>query len=143
MSYFLDLEDVRNLCFDYAKAHLSHDEPISIFEERYENQLETALFSPQKSFSGQMAYPELHQQAAVFFYEMIKLHPFVNGNKRVACVSLMVFLSLNGKWFKTDWLSLYKMAKNIAQSNAKMRNQVIVMLSEVFEKVIKNSPKNP
>lgn len=143
MSYFLELNDIKDLCFDYAKAHLSHDEPLSLFEDRYENQLETALFSPLKSFSGEMAYPELNQQAAVLFYEMIKLHPFVNGNKRVACVSLMVFLSLNDKWFQTDWLSLYKMAKSVAASNPKMRNQVIAMLSEVFEKAIGKSPKTP
>jgi death-on-curing protein len=140
MSYFLDVDDVKDICFDFAKAHLPFDEPFSLFEDRYENQLETALFSPQKSFGGKMVYPTLHQQAAVLFYEMIKLHPFVNGNKRVACVSLMVFLTLNEHWFTTDWFTLYTIAKNVAESDAKNRNRIIQFYADTFAQIIKKRP---
>ena len=138
MSYFLTIEDVKNICYDYAKAHLTHDEPFSLFEEQYEGMLETALFSPQKSFSGKMVYSTLPEQAAVLFYNMIKLHPFFNGNKRIACVSLLVFLAFNQKWISTDWQTLYKMAKDVASSDAKGNTETIKILIKFINATIKD-----
>ena len=130
MSYFLSEEDIKNICYEYAKAHLTYDEPIPSFGTKYADKLETALASPQKIISGKLIYPGLPEQTAVLFYEMIKLHPFMNGNKRIACVSLMAFLSLNGKWLKTDWQELYDIAVTVANSQTKNRSGILKLLNE-------------
>ena len=83
MSHFLTLEDIRDICYVYAKAHLTHDEPIPSFDTRYSEKLEAVLASPQTQIGGRFVYSSMSLQAAVLFYEMIKQHPFLNGNKRM------------------------------------------------------------
>lgn len=74
---FLTTDDVKDICFEYAKAHLAYDEPLPDFETRFSDKLESAIFAPQKSIGGKFMYAGVSQQAAVLFYEMIKLHPFM------------------------------------------------------------------
>lgn len=130
MSQFLTLDDVKIICFEYAKSHLAYSEPLPSFETRYEGVLETALHAPQQSAYGEMMHKTLPEQAAVLFYEMCKLHPFVNGNKRMACVSLFVFLALNEKWLPISWRELYDLALLVASSPAENRQGMLGLLTE-------------
>lgn len=133
MSHFLTLEDVRGICYVYAKAHLTHDEPIPSFDTRYPEKLETVLASPQTQIGGYFVHSSMSRQAAVLFYEMIKQHPFFNGNKRIACVSLMVFLSLNGTWLKTNWRELYDIAITVATSRSDNREGMLQLLTDFIQ----------
>lgn len=133
MNQFLTLKDVRDICYVYAKTHLTHNEPIPSFDSRYPEKLETVLASPQTQIGGNFMHSLLPQQAAVLFYEMIKQHPFLNGNKRIACVSLMVFLSLNGKWLKTSWRGLYDISMTIAASRSDNREGILKLLKEFIQ----------
>ncbi len=130
---YLSVEDVKNICFEYAKAHLTYDEPLPSFETRYLDKLETALFAPQRTIGGTSVYPTMHAQAAVLFYEMVKLHPFLNGNKRIACVSLMTFLALNSMWIKTGWRKLYDIAVSVANSRTENREGILGLLTEFIK----------
>jgi death-on-curing protein len=58
--------------------------------------LESALAMPQASFQGVELHPTLHEQAAAYLFHLVKNHPFVDGNKRVALAVALVFLELNG-----------------------------------------------
>lgn len=133
MNTFLTLEDVKDVCYEYARARLSYDEPIPSFETRYPNALESALAAPQNQIGGVFAHANLAAQAAVLFYEMVKLHPFLNGNKRIACVSLLTFLSLNGFWLKTSWKELYDIAVTVAGSRTVNREGVRGLLTDFIE----------
>ncbi len=133
MSIFLTLADIKYVCYEYARAHLIYDEPIPSFDLRFPNKLETALSSPQMYVNANLAYSTLPQQAAVLFYELIKLHPFLNGNKRIACVSLMTFLLLNNKWLKATWRELYDIAVTVAASNIENRAGVLKLLNEFIK----------
>lgn len=137
-THFLSLEDIKNICFEYAQAHLSYNEPIPSFDSRYPEKLETALAAPRAAYDNRQIYPTFSQQAAVFFYEMIKLHPFLNGNKRIACVSLMTFLLLNSYWLKTNWKELYDIAITVASSNPENRDGVLKLLSEFIKNNLVN-----
>ena len=53
--------------------------------------LESALFRPQTGY-----YDDLIQMAAALFESLLRNHPFVDGNKRVAFVATDAFLRLNG-----------------------------------------------
>lgn len=130
--------DIRDICYEYAKAHLTkahltYDEPIPSFNSRYSDKLETALVAPCTKIVGASIYPTLPKQAAVLFYEMVKQHPFLNGNKRIACVSLMVFLSLNGKWFHVSWKELYDIAVTVATSQSDNREGVLKLLTDFVQ----------
>ena len=133
MSHFLTLEDIRDICYVYAKAHLIHDEPIPSFDTRYPEKLEAVLASPQTQIGGKFMHSSMSRQAAVLFYEMIKQHPFLNGNKRIACVSLMVFLSLNDTWLKTSWRELYDIAVTVATSRSDNREGMLQLLTDFIQ----------
>lgn len=138
MSHFLTIDDVRDVCYEYAKAHLTHDEPIPSFDSRYPEKLESILVAPAMQLSGSLVHTTLSKQAAVLFYEMIKQHPFLNGNKRIGCVSLMVFLSLNGKWLRTSWRQLYDIAVTVAGSRTDNRDGVLKLLTDFLQNNIVN-----
>ena len=133
MSYFLSEDDIKNICHAYAQTHLAYDEPIPSFETRFPNILKAVLASPQKIIQGERVYPTLPQQAAVLFYELIKQHPFLNGNKRIACVSLMVFLSLNNKWLHMNWKELYDIAVTVASARTENREGVLKLLTDFIK----------
>lgn len=134
---FLTVDDVNNICFEYAKAHLAFDEPLPDFDTRYADQLETALFAPQKSFGGKMVFPDMSSQAAVLFYEMIMLHPFMNGNKRMACISMTTFLSMSDLWLEITWKELYDIAITVANSHTANREGMLGLLNSFIEKGLK------
>lgn len=58
--------------------------------------LESALAGPRMTFGGEDLYPSLEEKAAALGYSLIKNHPFVDGNKRVALAATDAFLRLNG-----------------------------------------------
>ncbi|MEV4378243.1 type II toxin-antitoxin system death-on-curing family toxin [Streptosporangium sp. NPDC049644] len=58
--------------------------------------LEAALFRPRTSVFGQDAYPDLFTKAAALLHSVISSHPFVDGNKRAAWLTMYVFCAKNG-----------------------------------------------
>jgi death-on-curing protein len=58
--------------------------------------LESAVAAPQASFGGKSPYRDLDEVAAAYLYYLCRNHPFVDGNKRTALASCIVFLRLNG-----------------------------------------------
>ncbi len=63
---------------------------------RSNNLLESAVFRMQASFDGQDLYPTIFEKAAALFESLLKNHPFFDGNKRIAFVSAVTFLEING-----------------------------------------------
>lgn len=140
MIRFLTLEHAEKICFEYARARLTHDEPIPSFETRFPGKLESALAAPQRTYGGKFLYGTLERQTAVLFYEMVKLHPFQNGNKRIATVSLMVFFALNDSWLRTNWRELYDIAIIVADSRPAHREGILRLLEEFIKnKLISDS----
>jgi death-on-curing protein len=58
--------------------------------------LDAAVQRPQQSVFGRDAYPDIHHKAAALLHSVVRNHPFVDGNKRVAAASALVFYDLNG-----------------------------------------------
>lgn len=58
--------------------------------------LEAALARPRATFDGKDLYPTLFAKAAVLAESIVKNHPFVDGNKRMAIVLACIFLERNG-----------------------------------------------
>jgi death-on-curing protein len=77
-----------------------HDEAIGQFGGspglRERPLLESAVATPQSSFGGSSPYADTIEIAAAYLYYLCSNHPFVDGNKRVALGSCLVFLQLNG-----------------------------------------------
>jgi len=80
---------------------------------------------PFQKFQGKNFYHGLVAQAAILFYLLIKNHPFENGNKRIAVVTLFVFLYKNNKWLEVDNQELYNFSVWVAQSPPSLKNEVV------------------
>jgi death on curing protein len=63
---------------------------------RDEALLESAVAAPQATFGGESVYGSIEEVAAAYLFYLCRNHPFVDGNKRVALGSCLLFLRLNG-----------------------------------------------
>lgn len=57
--------------------------------------LDAAIHRPAASAFGQDAYPTLLDKAAALFESLVRNHPLVDGNKRLAWTMTVVFLGFN------------------------------------------------
>jgi len=60
------------------------------------NLLSSAIAMPYASFSGSFLHADIYEMAAAYAFHISQNHPFVDGNKRTALASALVFLELNG-----------------------------------------------
>ena len=58
--------------------------------------LNQSINSPFHTFDGQYLYSTIEAMAAHLAFSLIKNHPFLDGNKRIGILAMMVFLDLNG-----------------------------------------------
>lgn len=76
-----------------------HDDQVrrhgGAFGTRDAGLLESALERPRNRWKHSDD-PDLAELAAAYGFGLVTKHPFVDGNKRVAFVSMYVFLALNG-----------------------------------------------
>lgn len=119
---WLYIEDFEYLCFNTAKTFLTFNEPIPDYDTRDNSLLDSALALPRQTFGNELLYSTLEKQAAILFYALIKNHPFKNGNKRIAVMSLLAFLTINNMWLRMDPTALYNLACRTAESDASKKN---------------------
>ncbi len=67
-----------------------------LFGVEREEALRGALNAVVQTFGGQDLYPSLEEKAANLLYFLVKDHPFVDGNKRIAAALFLWFLERNG-----------------------------------------------
>jgi death on curing protein len=82
---YLSLEDLLALCADLGDLQV-----------RDIGLLDSAAHRPRSAFAGQDAYPTLELKAAALLQSVVMNHALVDGNKRLAWLSCVVFLDLNG-----------------------------------------------
>jgi len=58
--------------------------------------LESAVAQPRTGFGDQYAYGFPAGMASAYVFGLVRNHPFVDGNKRVAAAALGVFVEQNG-----------------------------------------------
>ena len=58
--------------------------------------LHSATAAPQATSGGKSTFADTVEVAAAYLYYLCSNHPFVDGNKRVALGTCLVFLELNG-----------------------------------------------
>ena len=58
--------------------------------------LDSAAHRPRSEFMGQQAYETLAAKAAALMHSVAGNHALVDGNKRLALLSMVIFLRING-----------------------------------------------
>ncbi|MBI3001220.1 MAG: type II toxin-antitoxin system death-on-curing family toxin [Deltaproteobacteria bacterium] len=90
---------------------------------RDEGLLESAVYRPQASFSGQDLYPDLFGKVAAVGHSLIMNHPFVDGNKRTGFEAMRLMLRLNGVDIHASIDAKFNFAMDIAKG--KLREAAI------------------
>jgi death-on-curing family protein len=93
------------------------DDPVGIAGPRDDGRLlESVLGRQHVGFGGVMKYPDPHYNAATLTFGICCGHPFHNGNKRTALVSMLAHLDANGMTiFGVRKKELYGMIKQVAE----------------------------
>lgn len=76
--------------------------------------IESAVNAPFQTFGEQDLYPTVFDKAAQLAYGLTENHGFVDGNKRAAIHSMMVYLILNGFDLIADENELFKVSMSLA-----------------------------
>ena len=72
---YLSIEDFRRLCYEFAQAQLSFNEPIPNFESANEEEIKSILLQPKQTFDKKPLYKTLEDKAAILFYLFINCIP--------------------------------------------------------------------
>jgi death on curing protein len=100
---------------------------------RDEALLESAVNAPQASMMGRPVFKDPLEIAAAYLFYICRNHPFIDGNKRTALATCLVFLSENGllpeeKLDMDEWeaftLDVAPSVLNRAQTTERLRKLV-------------------
>lgn len=89
--FFLDSEDISAI----------HDRLVKDQEENTRGilspqNLDMCISAPNHRIFGIEPFDDLFKKGAKLAFEIVCLHPFIDGNKRTALSSLAIFLEMNG-----------------------------------------------
>ena len=77
----------------HAEVLAAHGGSAGIRDEAL---LESAVSAPQASMMGRPVFEDPLEIAAAYLFYICRNHPFIDGNKRTALATCLVFLSENG-----------------------------------------------
>ena len=95
------------------------------------NLLDASVNSPYHTFDGQYLYPTLQAMAAHLAFSLIKNHPFLDGNKRIGILSMLVFLDINNLPVTCTDTELVSLGLGLADSS--------ITESELIERIISHN----
>jgi death-on-curing protein len=77
----------------HAEVLAAHGGSAGVREEAL---LESAVAAPQATMMGEALFTDPLEIGAAYLFYLCRNHPFVDGNKRTALATCLVFLSENG-----------------------------------------------
>ena len=78
--------------------------------------IESAVMMPQQTFGGLWLHPTMGAMAAAYLFHLCSNHGFVDGNKRTALATALVFLDANGHQLEFTRVELERMTLYVAAS---------------------------
>lgn len=107
-------------------------EPVGPGQVRDRGLLQSAAARPFQDVFGVKVHDTIAKKSAALFHSLIANHPFQNGNKRTAVVSLYYFLLANGLFPSLTPDAMYDLAKATATYKERgLKDEQI--LSEIVE----------
>jgi death-on-curing protein len=76
--------------------------------------LQSALAMPETTFEDEFLHGTVFEMAAAYLFHLARNHPFVDGNKRTALMSAIVFLGLNVQRLDAEPGALYELVDGVA-----------------------------
>ncbi len=77
--------------------------------------LESALEQPRATAFGEFLHGDLFEMAAAYLFHVVKNRAFMDGNKRTALLSALIFLDINGISIDREDNRLYELTLAAAE----------------------------
>jgi len=124
-----------HILMDYAQKHHAYqNEPIPEVHESQYGKIRSCLETPFQTFDKQLLYKGFYQKAAILFYVVCKNHALINGNKRMACLLLGYFCSINNYKLALRWENFYNVAKAVTNSAPDDKDIILAALVHTLKK---------
>ena len=79
--------------------------------------LESAVYSANQVFGEEETYPTVEQRAARLAYAITQNHPFVDGNKRIGMLVMLMTLRLNHVQIQYTQAELIQLGLSVADNS--------------------------
>ncbi|MDH7604336.1 MAG: virulence protein RhuM/Fic/DOC family protein [Melioribacter sp.] len=137
-SYILTYEDANEVINQIKKELISKKEASDLFGKEVGDKFKGIFGNIYQTFSGNELYPSLEEKAAHLLYFIIKDHPFVDGNKRIASFLFIYFLNKNNFLYrdtgekKINDNALTTLALLIAVSDPNEKDKLIKIITNLL-----------
>ena len=99
------------------------------FGIRDESLLESAIYSAVSSFENNEAYPTIEEKAARLMFALTNNHAFVDGNKRIGVLTMLLTLQLNDIKIRYSQGELISLGLNVADGQTEY-NEILNWIKE-------------
>ena len=127
--FILKYENAISVIDKIKKDLISKNEASNLFGQENSGKFKAILGAIYQTFGKKELYPSLEEKAAHLLYFIIKDHPFVDGNKRIASFLFIYFLDRN------DFLYRHSGEKKI-NDNALTALALLIAISDPKDKEI-------
>jgi len=94
------IQIVGTIYLNYDDVLATHNQQVDDYGGgdgiRSDSLLRSSIDRPKQTFDGTELYPDVYAKAAALAHSLAENQPFVDGNKRTAIASAIMFLDLNG-----------------------------------------------
>jgi len=125
--FVLKYEDAINVISKIKKDLVTKNEASDLFGQENSDRFKGILGSIYQTFGKKELYPSLEEKAAHLLYFIIKDHPFVDGNKRIASFLFVYFLDKNNFLYR-------KTGEKKINDNALTALALLIAVSDPMEK---------
>ncbi len=136
--FVLKYEEAINVISKIKNDLVAKNEASDLFGKENSEKFKGILGNIYQTFGKKELYPSLEEKAAHLLYFVIKDHPFVDGNKRIAAFLFVYFLNKNDYLFKpkgerkiTD-NALTTLTLLIAVSDPKEKDKLIKIITNLL-----------
>lgn len=111
---YLNADEIEQIHYQIAQDFKDTPDPIAPAGVRSPELLASAAGRPSAGLGSFRKYPTVEMAAAALAHSVIHNHPFYNGNKRTALVSMMAFMDENGLVLTSSQDELFKWTVRVA-----------------------------
>jgi prophage maintenance system killer protein len=136
--FVLKYEEAKNVISKIKEELIAKKEASALFGQENKEKLDGIIGSIYQTFDRKELYPSLEVKAAHLLYFIIKDHPFVDGNKRIASFLFVYFLDKNNFLYrsagekKINDNALTALALLIAVSDPKEKDKLIKIITHLL-----------
>jgi len=137
-SFVLEYKDAIKVIQTIKKDLITKSEASDLFGQENGEKFQGILGNIYQTFGKKELYPSLEEKAAHLLYFIIKDHPFVDGNKRIASFLFIYFLDKNNFLYrktgekKINDNALTALALLIAVSDPKEKDKLIKITTNLL-----------